>query len=377
MDTVDSAAAHKNIKILIVEDDAVDRAAYRRVFSRNDGFTILESDNVQEGLDLMRREAPDCILLDYRLPDGSGIDFITRCQQGASEGAAAIIMVTGQGSEQTAVEAMKLGAVDYITKEEVADGVLLRNILSAIERTQLKNAVQHYQQQLEKSYGALSEFTHTASHDLKAPLRHIISYCELIRDEFGERLGEEGVQYTARLIVNARRLQRLVDDLLAYSEALNTIEEKEYVDVDGIAAEIIEFLEETIAEHKATVTVEALPRIYAYPLRIKQLLQNLVSNALKYKSDAAPVIRITCEDKGHEYLFSVADNGLGIEDEHKEMIFESFKRLHSRDKIEGSGLGLSICKKIINMHNGRIWVESTAGKGSTFFFTIPRAAPAA
>lgn len=298
MDIPDTDTSHKNIKILIVEDDAVDRAVYRRIFSKNEGFTVLEADTLRDGLDLMGRESPDCILLDYRLPDGNGIDFITRCQQGTGQSVTAIIMVTGQGSEQTAVEAMKLGAVDYITKEEIVDGVLLRNILSAIERTQLKNAVLHYQQQLEKSYGALSEFTHTASHDLKAPLRHIVSYCELIRDEFGERLGEEGVQYTARLIVNARRLQRLVDDLLAYSEALNTIEEKEHVDVDGIAAEIVEFMEETIAEHGATITVQALPRVYAYPLRIKQLLQNLVANALKYKSTAPPVIRIACEDRG-------------------------------------------------------------------------------
>ena len=373
------------VKILIVDDDADMRMLYRRIFSRSAGeFAVIEAENIEEGLHLMQAFAPDCVLLDYQLPDGNGLGFIERWQSGRMSAGyidddhTAIIMVTGHGSEFTAAEAMKRGAADYIPKSAVTHdaedaGLFLRNLRNAIERTKLKNEVSHYQEKLEKSYTALSEFTHTASHDLKAPLRHIISYCELIRDEFGEKMGHEGVQYTARLIVNARRLQRLVDDLLSYSEALDTIEECMAVDTNAVANEVLEYLEEALREHGATMTVENFPVVTAYPLRIKQLLQNLMSNALKYKGDRPPVVRLNCREEGGEYLFSVADNGLGIEPEYCSMIFEPFKRLHARDKVEGSGLGLAICRKITDMHGGRIWVESRPDQGSTFYFTIPKA----
>lgn len=368
------------VKILIVDDDSDMRATYRRLFSPHaDEFTLLEAESIEEGLSLLRREQPQCVLLDYLLPDGNGISFIERWQDGrASAGymdddRTAIVMVTGQGSESTAAEAMKRGAADYITKSAIDAGLFIRNIRNAIERTQLRNEVAHYQEKLERSYTALSEFTHTASHDLKAPLRHIISYCELIRDEFGEKMGHEGIQYVTRLIVNARRLQRLVDDLLAYSEALDTIEEKTLVNVNEVAQEVLEFLEESARECGATISVEKLPVIEAFPLRIKQLLQNLVSNALKYRGPNTPNIRLSCDTREREYLFAVEDNGLGIEPEYRDMIFEPFKRLHSRDKVEGSGLGLAICRKIVDMHGGRLWVEPCAGGGSCFYFTIPKA----
>jgi len=368
------------VKILIVDDDEDMRATYRRLFSAHaDEFSLLEAESIAAGLELLQRESPQCVLLDYMLPDGNGISFIERWQEGrASAGymdddRTAIVMVTGQGSESTAAEAMKRGAADYITKSAIDAGLFIRNIRNAIERTQLRNEVAHYQEKLERSYTALSEFTHTASHDLKAPLRHIISYCELIRDEFGEKMGHEGIQYVTRLIVNARRLQRLVDDLLAYSEALDTIEEKTAVNVHEIAQEVLEFLEETARECGATIEVGRLPIVAAYPLRIKQLLQNLVSNALKYRSHDAPVIRVSCEEREADYLFSVEDNGLGIEPEYRDMIFEPFKRLHSRDKVEGSGLGLAICRKIVDMHGGKLWVEPCPSGGSCFYFTIPKA----
>jgi light-regulated signal transduction histidine kinase (bacteriophytochrome) len=132
-------------------------------------------------------------------------------------------------------------------------------------------------------------------------------------------------------------------------------------------------LEEPIRDTKATIQAANLPVLTAFPMRMKQLFQNLVSNAIKYRSpDRPPVITVTARDKGNEYQFSVEDNGVGIEPEYANVIFQAFKRLHTRDEIEGSGLGLSICRKIIEMHGGAIWVESDPGKGSTFYFTIPK-----
>ncbi len=360
--------------VLIVEDSPEDRELYRRILNRNGGtFKLHEAVNIDEGLDVAQRQHLDCIVLDYQLPDGDGIDFIHKYQDTKLANGAAIVMVTGRGSERTAVEAMKLGALDYITKSSILEGFFTQSILNAIERQHLKEEIVRYQHELERSYQALSEFSHTASHDLKAPLRHIISYCNLIKEDFSSKLDAQGLEYIKRLSVNAARLQKLVDDLLAYSEAANSREEKASVDCNALVAEIVEVLEEPIRETKATINAPGLPVINAFPLRMKQLFQNLISNALKYRdASRPPVINIAVKDKGTEYQFSVADNGCGIEPEYANVIFQAFKRLHSRDEIEGSGLGLSICRKIVEMHGGTIWVESEPGKGSTFYFTIPK-----
>ena len=360
--------------VLIVEDSPEDRELYRRILSRNTGtFRLHEAANIDEGLEVAHRQRLDCIVLDYQLPDGDGIDFIHKYQDSGNANGAAIVMVTGRGSERTAVEAMKLGALDYITKNSILEGFFTQSILNAIERQHLKEEIVRYQHELERSYQALSEFSHTASHDLKAPLRHIVSYCNLIKEDFADKLDAQGIEYIKRLQVNAQRLQRLVDDLLAYSEAANAREEKTSVDCNALMAEVIEVLEEPVRDTKAAINTANLPVLTAYPMRMKQLFQNLVSNALKYRSpDRPPVISVSVKDKGNEYQFAVEDNGVGIEPEHAGIIFQAFKRLHTRDEIEGSGLGLSICRKIIEMHGGNIWVESEPGKGSTFYFTIPK-----
>jgi signal transduction histidine kinase len=360
--------------VLIVEDSPEDRELYRRILMRNAGtFRLHEASNIDEGLDTAQRMPLDCIVLDYQLPDGDGIDFIHKYQDAKFGDGAAIVMVTGRGNERTAVEAMKLGALDYITKSSILEGFFTQSILNAIERQHLKGEIVRYQHELERSYQALSEFTHTASHDLKAPLRHIVSYCNLIQEDFAAKLDAKGLEYVKRLGVNAQRLQRLVDDLLAYSEVANSREEKSAVDCNAVVAEVIEMLEEPIRETGASITTANLPVITAFPLRMKQLFQNLISNALKYRSrERAPVIAIRAKDMGAEYQFAIEDNGCGIEQEHAGIIFQAFKRLHTRDEIEGSGLGLSICRKITEMHGGGIWVESEPGKGSIFYFTIPK-----
>lgn len=361
--------------VLIVEDSPEDRELYRRILNRNAGtFRLHEAASIDQGLDIVRQQRLDCIVLDFQLPDGDGIDFIHKYHDARTGNGAAIVMVTGRGSERTAVEVMKLGALDYITKSSILEGFFTQSILNAIERQHLKEEVSRYQQELERSYQALSEFTHTASHDLKAPLRHIVSYCNIIQEELADKLDKQGTEYVKRLGVNAQRLQKLVDDLLAYSEVANSREEKTSVDCNAILAEVLEVLEEPIRETKATVSVAPLPVINAFPVRMKQMFQNLISNALKYRSpERDPVITVKVKDKGNEYQFAIEDNGCGIETEFASVIFQAFKRLHTRDEIEGSGLGLSICRKITEMHGGGIWVESEPGKGSVFYFTIPKA----
>lgn len=363
-------------KILVIDDSAADRLSYKRLLQRSGiAFDIREAASMSGGLAAAAKDGDvDCVLVDYRLPDGDGIDFIRACKERGVEPDAAIVMVTGQGSEQTAVEAMKLGALDYIAKNTIFDGFFTQSILNAIERAHLKRQVRQYQQELRKSYLAMSEFTHTVSHDLKAPLRRIGQFCDLLKDEVGDRLGADGTEYVLRLGVNARRLQRLVDDLLSYSRTFNSRDPKADLDLKKILAEVVDDLDVPVKEQKAQVIVGDLPVLPGYQVRIRELFQNLISNALKYRGREAPVIRIDCEETEGFYTFSVKDNGEGIESKYHQSIFKAFERLHTQDEIEGSGLGLSICSKIVELHKGRIWVESnTDGAGVTFKFTLPKA----
>jgi light-regulated signal transduction histidine kinase (bacteriophytochrome) len=336
-------------------------------------FEVSEADSAQAGLALAAKLALDCVIVDYNLPDSDGVEFIANFRHEARSPGAAIVMVTGQGSEETAVAAMKGGATDYVTKSTIADGLFPQTILNATERARLKAKVTQYRLDLEKSNRSLSEFAHIVSHDMKAPLRRITSYCELIREESGDRLqGTEAEGHVERLMANAIRLQHFIDDLLTFSRVLHAHEDKEFVDITALVRDVMEDLGAIIAETGAQITVAGpLPVIEGYPIRMRQVFQNLIGNAIKYRGRDLPKIAISAQEEGDHYLFRVEDNGMGIAPEYRESIFKAFQRLHSQDKIEGTGLGLSICREVIEMHGGKIWVESELEKGSAFCFTIP------
>ncbi len=370
-------SAHRPLKVLVVDDSADDRAHYRRLLRAGSGrFEVLEADSMQEGLNLARG-GMDCIILDQDLPDGSGIIFLSAMRKDPVLKDSAIVMLTGRGDEETAAEALRLGAVDYMRKAHVSSASISRCVLNAAEKSRLRRESDGYHADLEKSCRSLSAFAHMASHDLKAPLRHLTTYCNLLKEEYGDKLGDQGGKYVQRLMVNAERMKNLVDGLLAYSEARGNSGEKSDVDTMAVMQESLEILQEAVQESRARVTMGALPVVQACPLLFRLLVQNLLSNAIKYHGPAAPEISVRAEERGNEYLFTIADNGQGIDAEFHQEIFEPFKRLHSKDEVEGSGLGLAICKQVVEMHGGRIWVQSAPGKGASFHFTIPKDGPKA
>ncbi len=370
------AAKEPALKILVVDDCLEDRVLYKRLLARSGtAFEILEAENAADGLELAKNNDVDCLLLDYHLPDADGIDFIQSFQQHGKTPQAAIIMVTGQGNEKTAVEAMKMGALDYITKSSINEGYFAQSILNAIERSHLKQQIGKYQRDLEKSNRALSEFAHIVSHDLKAPLRRMVSYCDLLKEEAKGKLDGEAEKYVDRLGANAVRLQRFINDLLEFSRVMHAQEELKETDLKKMVGEILEDLEPLIEENKATITTGDLPVIPIYPLRLRQLFLNLISNAIKYRGKADPVIHVGYEDRGSDYFFYVQDNGMGIPEKYQQNIFEAFQRLHTHDAIEGTGLGLSICRKVVAMHGGEVGLESKEGKGSKFFSRSPGSLP--
>ena len=223
----------------------------------------------------------------------------------------------------------------------------------------------------------IEQFTSIASHDLQEPLRTLITYTSLVNEEYGGQLGEDGKKYMEFITGSAIRMKALVTALLDYSllgkKAVLTL-----VDCNKIAAEVLADLTYSIEQNKAQIRFKELPVLDAYEIELRQLFQNLINNAVKFRQkDIDPEINISAKDSPDEWLFAFEDNGIGIEEKHQECIFTIFKRLHKRSDYEGTGIGLAHCKKIVKLHGGRIWVESTPGRGSTFMFTLPKQLAAA
>ncbi|HRQ37222.1 MAG TPA: GAF domain-containing protein [Chloroflexota bacterium] len=244
------------------------------------------------------------------------------------------------------------------------------------EREQVQKSLQVYAQELERSNHELETFAYIASHDLQEPLRKITAFGSRLEEKYKDTLDERGLDYLQRMQSAATRMQELILDLLAFSRVTTQRQPFSLVSLNDILQHVLSDLEVRIEQTGATVMVSNLPEIEADATQIRQLLQNLVGNALKFYDPARPpILQISSQqinDAGREMcqiLFE--DNGIGIEAQHQERIFEIFERLHGRSTYEGSGVGLAICRKIVERHNGSILVESTPGEGTTFMVTLP------
>lgn len=226
-------------------------------------------------------------------------------------------------------------------------------------------------EELQRSNGELEQFSYIASHDLQEPLRTIAGYLQLIDRRYKNKLDKDADEFIDFAVGGAHRLQSIINDLLQYSRIGTRGKPFVSVPVDTIIQEILDSIHTSIKESGAEIIVNDMPTISADPNQMKQLFQNLISNGIKFTKDKQPKIKVSAKKQTNEWLFSVTDYGIGISHEYFSKIFEPFKRLHTQDKYPGTGIGLTICRKIVERHGGRIWVESTPDKGSTFFFTIP------
>lgn len=225
---------------------------------------------------------------------------------------------------------------------------------------------------LRESNAELEQFAYVASHDLQEPLRMVASYTELLSQRYKGQLDAKADKYIFYAADGARRMQLLIRDLLAYSRVTSQGKPLSHVPVDGVLRDVVNFgLGDVIKSVGATLEIGPLPSVLADAGQVGQLFQNLIANALKFRGTAPPHVRIQAEARGDRWLFSVADNGIGIEMQYADRIFQMFQRLHGRDAYDGSGIGLSIAKRIVERHDGRIWFESTPGVGTTFYFTLP------
>jgi PAS domain S-box-containing protein len=239
------------------------------------------------------------------------------------------------------------------------------------ERKQAELDLVRRTKELARSNVELEQFAYVASHDLQEPLRMMGSFAQLLARRYQSHLDATAREFISFIVDGAERMQRLIDDLLAYSRVGTGREALETFECESLVERAIANLKQSIDETGAAVTHDPLPRVWADPGQMVQLFQNLIGNAIKYRGVAPPIVHIGAERQGQEWVISVRDNGIGFDPKHAERIFMMFQRLHTPQEYPGTGIGLAICKKIIERHGGRIWAESNPGRGSTFFVALP------
>jgi len=487
---VTDAAQPLPLRLMIVEDNPDDLSVYLRHLLTWPGqdVTVQTYELGEPALAALQASAPDCLLLDYLLPDLTGLEVLAEVR-----GTCPVVMLTGLGDERVAVNAMKGGAQDYLVKDRLGAPELRHAVEQAVERYRLEQevarasrrtaalqgllvrlnaatrlmdvmevcvqcaetlgadharvtvpgqpdvshgnpapggqmqqlplgedallhlhfpdlhgvpddaltetfagvcaqalgrATAHEQERdlreslerrvlertedLRRSNRDLEQFAYVASHDLKEPLRTISSYTQLIDQRYGPMLDARGQTYLAQVTEGAGRLYRLIEDLLGFARIGQEEPVQAACDLDRLLATVLQDLQVSLREANATVTHSALPTVQADAALMTQLFLNLLGNALKFRRPGVPpVIHVTAERTGDTWTLRVSDNGLGMDPQYSDQIFALFQRLHSRKAYPGNGIGLSVCRRIVERLGGSIWVESTPGEGSTFLFTLP------
>ncbi len=257
---------------------------------------------------------------------------------------------------------------------KISDTFLVTSVIRDITRRyKILEALKEKAIALAASNSELEKFAYVASHDLQEPLRMVASYAQLLSRRNQGSLDEDSEEFLGFLVDGAKRMQALINDLLSYSRIGTHGREFEVTNPGEIINRTLAALGLIIEKSHATISFDPLPLVSADTVQLGQVFQNLISNAIKFRGDELPRIHISSKIEGSDVVFSVQDNGIGIEKEYQQRMFEIYQRLHTKEQYEGTGIGLAICKKLIERHGGRIWVESDLNIGTCFFFTIKKA----
>jgi len=394
-------------RILVVDDNPSNlKVLY--TYLKSAGFEVLVAEDGATGIEVIENSHPELILLDVMMPEMDGFEVCRRLKANAKTQNIPIIFLTALSETINKIKGFEVGGVDYITQpienEEVVARVRThlimvrmqrrlqkqnRDLQAEIERRkQIENKLQSSKQllqqnnynleqtvadrtaELSSSNQDLEHFAYIASHDLRQPLRKIRMCTEYLAEDYSDCFDEQAESYMQYITKSIDRMYMLIDDLLTYSRIGRQSQDNVAVDLNIIIEDCLEDLSMAIEETNATINYPSLPTIKANPREIRQLFQNLIANALKFTRGKIPQIKITATQKGDLWLFSVTDNGIGIEPQYSDKIFQMFQRLHNDSEYEGTGIGLAVCHKIVEGHGGKIWVESQLDKGSTFYFTL-------
>lgn len=255
------------------------------------------------------------------------------------------------------------------TGEDLVTGLV--SCIDISQRKVIEAQVEAAHQELVRSNNELEQFAYIASHDLQEPLRMVASFAQLLERRYESLLDDKGRRYIGFIVDGARRMQTLISELLALSRVSTRGSAPEPTSCGAVLKEVLARIETAITESGAVITHDELPVVLADATQVAQVFQNLLTNAIKFRTSEAPRVHIGSHREGNAWTLSVRDNGIGIDPRHREAIFGIFRRLHARNEYPGTGMGLAIAKKIVQRHGGQIWVESAEGQGATFFFTLP------
>ena len=362
--------SQSRIAVLLIEDNPGDARLIRELLvdAGGTGFDVDHADRLSTGLARLDEGRIDVVLLDLGLPDSVGLETFACVKAKAPD--LPIVVLTGLDDETTGTEAVHEGAQDYLVKGSVDAHLLSRAVRYAIERNAAEKAIERQTKELQRVNRELSVFTYVVAHELQEPLTAMASLVEDLRRHAGGETPEEVVKLAERV----RWMQNMVGDMLALSRVETRGQAFSPIDCGGVLDEALDNLAATAEKCGARITREGLSTVNGDASQLVRLFQNLVGNAIKF-CDGEPKVHVSCRREDGTWHFCVRDNGIGIAPENAQRIFVIFRRLHDEYAYPGTGIGLAICKKIVQRHGGRIWVESEVGQGAAFHFTLPASAP--
>lgn len=364
------------IKVLLIEDAPQDASLFVHLMDANQyrsfpelTYTVTTVTSMSEAVAVIEKGGVAVIVVDLLLQGTTPKDILSLIERTSSK--IPIVALTTEGNIDAAIEAIRHGAQDYLVKEGTSSNAIDRSLRYAIERKRLIEEQARIRDELRRSNADLERFSTTVSHDLKEPLRMITSFLGLLEKRSSKDMDEKSREYLAFAMEGAERMMTMVNDLLAYSRIWRKERVKAAVPMEEALATAMADLKAAAEESGASITHDPLPSVNADRGQMVLLLKNLVGNAIKYRSKAAPQVHVSARRGDDGWTFSVRDNGIGIDPRDKDRLFQMFSRLHTHDEYPGTGVGLAIAKAIVERHGGMIWVESEVGKGSTFYFTMP------
>lgn len=370
----------EKIKILLFEKNSEDVEIIGDFLNGNqDSSTLLfTAKSAESGMDILTNENIDIIILDPLVLNGMGNDIFIDMHNRWPEIPVIILTAFENCELYLSTQTQRLNIQNYLYKHKLTKEIITKVIKNAIAHKKTLKELHKKEAELrdtflklERSNKDLEQFAYAISHDLNEPLRSISSYIQLLDRRYKDKFDKEAGHYVERTQCAAVRMQNMITNLLEYSRLNSHQKKTDRIDCNEVLRHALANLEATIQETSAKITSDHLPIVKADFLRLLRVFQNLIANAIKFRSDKTPEIHVGLSLENDMYLFSVKDNGIGIDLKYFNRIFVIFQRLHNNTEYPGSGIGLAICKKIIENHGGNIWVESVPRKGTTFYFTIP------